>query len=86
MAEHTSFSSHLELLFSKDTLTETDILDFPTFDITSADSPTSQSFNQTLLEGTITPRNHPNTFLTVISKRRKQLQPGKQLAGEKRTN
>ena len=62
MTEHTSVSSDVELLFSKDTLTEKDILDFPMFDITSVESPTSQPFNQTLLEGTIPPPNHPNTF------------------------
>ena len=34
------------------------------FDITSAESPIPQQpLNQTLLEGTITPPNHPNTFI-----------------------
>ena len=62
MTEHTSLSSDLELLLSKDTLTEKDILDFPIFDITSTESPIAQ-LNQTLLEGNITPPNRPNTFV-----------------------
>ena len=64
MTEHTSLSSDLELLLSKDTLTEKDILDFPMFEITSTESPIAQQpLNQTLLEGNITPPNRPNTFV-----------------------
>ena len=64
MTDHTSLSSDLELLLSKDTLTEKDILVFPMFDITLCESPLPQQpLNQTLLEGTITPPNRPNTFV-----------------------
>ena len=64
MTEHTSLSSDLELLLSKDTLTEKDILDLSMFDITSAGSPIAQQpLNQTLLEGTLSPPNRPNTFV-----------------------
>ena len=64
MTEHTSLSSDWELLLSKDTLTEKDILDFPMFDITSTESPIAQQpLNQTLLEGNITTPNRPNTFV-----------------------
>ena len=64
MTDHMSLSSDLELLLSKETLTEKDILDFPMFDITSCESPLPQQLlNQTLLEGTITPPNRPNTFV-----------------------
>ena len=75
MTEHTSLSSDLELLLSKDTLTEKDILDLPMFDITSAKSPIAQQpLNQTLLEGTISPPNRPNTFVFNGSVRKKKTQ------------
>ena len=74
MTDHTSLSSDLELL-SKETLTEKDILDFPMFDITSGESPIpQQTLNQTLLEGTITPPNRPNTFIFNGSIKKKKTQ------------
>ena len=64
MTDHTSLSSDLELLLSKDTLTEKDILDFPMSDITSCESPIPQlPLNQTILDATVTPPNNPNTFV-----------------------
>ena len=75
MTDHTSLSSDLELLLSKETLTEKDILDFPTFDITSTESPIPQHpLNQTLLEGTITPPNRLNTFIFNGSIKKKKTQ------------
>ena len=64
MTDHTSLSSDLELLLSKDTLTEKDTLDFFLYDITSCE-PTlpQQPLNQTILEPTITPPNRHNTFV-----------------------
>ena len=73
MTEHTSLPSDLELLISKDTLTEKDILDFPMFDITSAESPIPQQpLKQTFLEGTIAPPSRPNTFIFNGSIRKKK--------------
>ena len=83
MTDHTSFSSDLDLL-SKDTLTEKDILDFPMFDITSCESPLPQQpLNQTLLEGTITPPNRPNTFVFNGSIKKKKAQYSLKQALEK---
>ena len=83
MTDHTSLSSDLELL-SKDTLIEKDILDFPMFDITSCESPLPQQpLNQTLLEGTITPPNRPNTFVFNGSIKNKKAQYSLKQALEK---
>ena len=73
MTDHTSLSSDLELLLSKDTLTEKDILDFPMFDITSCESPIPQlPLNQTILDATVTLRIALiHLFLTVVLKKRK---------------
>ena len=77
-------SSDLELLLSKETLTEKDILDFPMLDITSAESPIPQQpLNQFLLEGTITPPNRPNTFIFNGSIKRKKTQYSLRQAFEK---
>ena len=62
--DHTSLSSHQEILLSKDTLTEKDILDFPMFAITSCESSFPQRpLNQRILEAIITPPNRPTTFV-----------------------
>ena len=75
MTDHTSLSSDLELLLSKETLTEKVILDFHWFDITSAESPIPQQpLNPTLSEGTITPPNRPNTFIFNGSIKKKKTQ------------
>ena len=72
MTEHTSLSSDLDLL-SKDPLTEKNINDFSMFDTTLAESPIPQQpLIQTLLEGTITPPNRPNTFIFNGSIRKKK--------------
>ena len=84
MTNHTSLSSDLELLLSKETLTEKGILDFPMFDITSAESLIPQQpLNQTLLEGTITPPNRPNTFIFNGSIKKKKTQYSLRQALEK---
>ena len=77
MTDHTSLSSDLELLLSKDTLTEKNILDFPMFDITSCESLIPQlPLNQTILDATVTLRI---TLIplssTVVLKRRKHNTP-----------
>ena len=85
MSDHTSLSSDLELLLSKDTLTEKNILDLPMFDITSCESPLPQQpLNQTLLEGTITHSNRPNTFVFNGSIKKKKAQYSLKQALEKK--
>ena len=75
MTDHTSLSSDLELLLSKDTLTEKDILDFPMFDITSCESPIPQlPLDPRILDATVTPPNNPNTFVLYGSIKKKKTQ------------
>ena len=84
MTDHTSLSSDLELLLSKETLREKDIPDVPMFDITSAESLIPQQpLNQTFLEGTITPPNHPNVFIFNGSIKKKKTQYSLRQALEK---
>ena len=84
MTDHTSLSSDLELLLSKDTLTEKDILDFPMFDITSCESPIPQlPLNQTILDATVTPPNSSNTFVFNGSIKKKKTQYSLKQALEK---
>ena len=84
MIDHTSLSSDLELL-SKDTPTEKSILDFPMFDITSCESPIPQRpLNQTILEATITPPNHPNTFVFKGSIKKKTILTEKSIRSTKK--
>ena len=84
MTDHTSLSSDLELLLSKDTLTEKDILDFPMFDITSCESPIPQlPLDQTILDATVTLPNNPNTFVFNGSIEKKKTQYSLKQALEK---
>ena len=82
MIDHTSLSLDLELLLSEESLTEMDILDFPMFAITSAESHIPQQpLNQTLLEGT--PPNRPNTSIFNGSIKNKKTQYSLRQALEK---
>ena len=74
MTDHTSLSSDLELLLSKDTLTEKDILDFPMFDITCESRIPQLPLDQTILDATVTPPNNPNTFVFNGSFKKKKTQ------------
>ena len=84
MTDHTSLSSDLKLLLSKDTLTEKDILYFHMFDITSCESPLPQQpLNQTISEATVTPPNRSNTFVFNGSIKKKKTQNSLKQALEK---